>query len=114
MAFESSQGITFTYASQVYTATQVSVSKSRQDIDISSTDLDEGDLRRIRVGPLDNIEIKVDWIGGSVPPVKQARDFSLTGNLGVSGGKAICTGLSISGNAGDLLRGSATFKVSHD
>lgn len=114
MAFESSQGITFTYANQIYTATQVSVSKSRQDIDISSTDLDEGDLRRIRVGPLDNIEIKVDWIGGRVPPVKQTQDFTLTGGLGASGGKAICTGLSISGSAGDLLRGSATFKVSQD
>lgn len=114
MAFESAQGITFSFASSVYTATQVAVSKSRQDFDISSTDLGEGDLRRIRAGKLENIEIKVDWLGDTVPPVKSPQAFTLTGGLGVTGGMAICTGLSITGAAGDLIKGTATFKVSED
>lgn len=114
MPYESAQGISFTFASSNYTATSIAVSKSRQEFDISSTDLDEGDFRRIRAGVLDNIEIKVDWIGLVVPPVKQPQAFLLTGGLGVTGGYAICTGLSITGAAGDLIKGSATFKVSQD
>jgi hypothetical protein len=52
------------------------------------------------------------------PTVTATANFTVTGtDLGAnsfSGKPAICTGLSITGNAGDLVRGSATFKVSHD
>ncbi len=118
MAFETSQGITFKFNSVTYTATSVAVSRSRGENDISTTDLAAGSFRRIRAGKLYVIEIKVDWIGGTIPPVKSVAAFEITGtDLGAgdfTGKKALCTGLSVSGSAGDLIRGSATFKVSQD
>jgi hypothetical protein len=116
--FETSQGITFTFGGTTYTATSIAVSRSRSENDISTTDLTSGSFRRLRAGKLNIVEIKVDWIGGSVPNVKTVQVFTITGtDIGAtsfSGGKALCTGLSISGAAGELIRGSATFKVSQD
>lgn len=118
MPFETSQGITFKFNNVVYTATSIAVSRSRGENDISTTDLASGSFRRLRAGKLNTVEIKVDWIGGTVPPVKTLQTFEVTGtDIGAtdfSGKKALCTGLSISGSAGDMIRGSATFKVSQD
>lgn len=118
MAFETAQGITFSFNGVVYTATSIAVSRSRGENDISTTDLASGSFRRLRAGKLNTCEIKVDWIGGTVPPVKTPGTFTITGtDIGASdftGKKALCTGLSISGSAGDMIKGSATFKVSQD
>ena len=118
MAFEASQGLKFKFAGTYYTATSIAVSRSRGENDISTTDLDAGSYRRLRAGKLDSVEIKVDWIGGTIPPLKTVEDFVVEGtDLGAnyfSGKKALCTGLNISGSAGELIRGSATFKVSQD
>lgn len=121
MAFENSQGITFSFAGATYTATSISVTRTRGEFDLSTTDMPAGGFRRVRPGKVNDIQVKVDWIGGTVPPVKStaAYQWSMSGtDIGTSGvpatSKAICTGLSISGSAGDLIRGSATFKISQD
>lgn len=118
MAFETAQGITFTFNGITYTATSIAVSRSRGENDISTTDLQAGSFRRLRAGKLNTCEIKVDWIGGTVPPVKSLGTFTVTGtDIGAadfSGKKALCTGMSISGAAGEMIKGSATFKVSQD
>ena len=118
MPFDTSQGITFTFGGTTYTATSIAVSRSRSENDISTTDLTEGSFRRLRAGKLNSVEIKVDWIGDIAPNVKTVQTFTVTGkDIGAtefSGKKALCTGLSVSGAAGELIRGSATFKVSED
>jgi hypothetical protein len=116
MAFESSQGITFTFDGAAYKATSVSVSKSQGEFDVSTTDIALGGFRRLRAGKIKTIDIKVDWIGTTLPSVKTVGNWSIAGdNLGAgASGKALCTGLSISGEAGGVYRGSATFKVSKD
>lgn len=107
-------GVTFTFGGQGYTATQISVSRSAAEVDCTSTDLNNGDPRRYRAGDAENVDIKVDWIGLVVPTVTATQLFTLSGFPGSTGTKALCTGLSISANAGDLIKGSATFKVSYD
>jgi hypothetical protein len=118
VSFENSQGVTFTFGGTIYTATQIAVTRGRAEFDVSSTDLGSGSLRRIRAAKLNEVSIKVDWVGGTIPTVNRTATFLITGTeLGAtdfSGKPAICTGLSISGNAGDLIRGSATFKLSQD
>lgn len=118
MAFENSQGITFTFDGKQYTATSISVSRSRGEFDVSSTDIPSGRARRLRAGKLNLVDIKVDWIGETLPTLRATRPFAFTGtNIGYgrfSGGSAICTSYSITANAGDVLKGSATFRVSKD
>ena len=108
-------GITFSFASSTYTATQISVSRSANEIDCTSTDIAASGLRRFRTGEVENCEIKVDWIGLTVPPVDRTSSFSLSSGFGHNtSASALCTGLSITATAGELIRGSATFKVSYD
>jgi hypothetical protein len=71
-----------------------------------------------------SLDLKVDWVGNTIPPTDDVYDIALAGSgpgagsgltgEGLSSAKALCTGLSITANAGDLIKGSATFKVSID
>jgi len=84
------------------------------EIDCTSTDVSDDGFRRFRGGEVENCEIKVDWIGLTVPPVEATAAFTLSSGLGHTGTIALCTGLSLTATAGDLIKGSATFKVSYD
>lgn len=112
-----SAGIKFTFAGSTFTATSISVSRSAmQEVDCTSTDIPIDGARRYRTGDVENIDIKVDWIGLVVPTVTTTAAFSISGgaatSMGSTGTIALCTGLSINAAAGDLIKGSATFKVS--
>lgn len=119
MAFDPpySAGLTFVFAGATYTATSISVSRSAMvEVDCTSTDIPADGLKRYRTGDVENIDIKVDWIGLVVPTVTATANFVLSGpqatTMGYTGTIALCTGLSLNAAAGDLIKGSATFKVS--
>jgi len=118
MPFENSQGVTFSFNNVTYTATSIAVSRTRGEFDVSTTDLASGSFRRFRAGKYHAVDVKVDWIGGTIPPTRSLGAFSVSGtDIGAaafSGYSAICTGLTITGAAGDLIKGSATFKVSYN
>ncbi len=107
-------GITFTFGGSTYTATSVSVSRGAAEIDCTSTDVPDDGLRRYRASEVENVDIKVDWVGLQVPDVTATQSFTLTNFSAATGSKALCTGLSITATAGDMIKGSATFKVSYD
>jgi hypothetical protein len=119
MAFETSQGITFKFNGVTYTATSVAVSRSFGEFDVSSVDQAKGEFRRMRAGKVNAAEIKVDWLGGTIPPTRTVCPIVVEGtNVGgateFSAYSAVCTGLTITGAAGDIIKGSATFKVSYN
>jgi hypothetical protein len=126
MAFETSQGIEFKFNNVVYTATAISVSKSAGEINVTSTNIPAGAgcFSRLRAGGLMSLDLKVDWVGNTIPPTDNVYPIALAGGgpgagsgltgESLSSAKALCTGLSITANAGDLIKGSATFKVSID
>lgn len=102
----------FTFGGVEYQATSISVSRGAAEIDCSTLGLATNSFRRYRTNQIENIDIKVDWIGASAPGSGTAT-FSFSG-LHVAGAKAIATGVSTTGTAGDLVKGSATFKVTYD
>ncbi len=132
MAYESAQGINFKFNGVEYTATSLSISKTLGEFNCTSTKIPKSAgsastcLSRFRPGGLKTIDIKVDWLSdGVIPPTDKVYDLVLdaSGGGGMSGAtlagepvnkKAVCTGLSYSAAAGDLIRGSATFKLSKD
>lgn len=123
MAFESAQGVVFTFNGTVYTATSISVSRSQGEFNVTSLNIKPSDGKpRYRAGGLKSLELKVDWIGATVPPTDNVYSIAMGGEgaaseSGITGdsiGVALCTGLSITAQAGDLIKGSATFKVSVD
>jgi hypothetical protein len=108
------QGITFVFSGDAYTATSISVSRNAGEFDVTSTEIPAGEPKRYRLSAIENCEIKVDWVGNTMPPVDKTAAFSLSNGLGHTGSIAMCTGLSITAAAGDIIKGSATFKVSVD
>jgi hypothetical protein len=125
MAFDSPQGVIFSFNSAVYTATSISVSKSRGEFNVTSLEIPTGTGKpRYRAGGLKSLELKVDWVGSVVPPTDNVYQIALGGSGAASGSgitgddltgkKALCTGLSFTAQAGDLIKGSATFKISVD
>ena len=127
MPFDSAQGIGLSFNGIAYTATSISVSKTSGEFNCTSTEIPRGTtcISRYRPGGLKTIEIKVDFMSdGSVPLTDQPYPLAIAavgGGLSGAqlagepiGGLALCTGLSVNGAAGDLLRGSATFKLTKD
>lgn len=133
MAFESSQGMSFKFGTASYSATAISISESRGEIDTSTVTQASG-YRSISTSDLVEYTFKVDWIGTMYPDTKKTAVLEITSHategLGLmhtatSGiattatasvfkGTAICTGLSHTLAVGDVVKGSATFKVSFD
>ena len=125
MSFESSQGIVFTFNSIVYTATSVSVTQGQGEFNVTSLNIPTGSgcFSRYRAGGLRATEIKVDWVGSTMPPNDAPYAISFAGSgsgsgTGLTGGKsmpkAIATGVTLTAQAGELLKGTASFKVSVD
>jgi hypothetical protein len=136
VAFESSQGITFTFggAANVYQATAITISESRGEVDSATVNQAYGSTRGFGTSGLVEYTFKVDWIGTRAPETKKTAVLTISGTTAflsttaISGGgiklngsghtatafqgTAICTGLSHTTSVGDLLKGSATFKVS--
>jgi hypothetical protein len=124
MAYESSQGIIFKFNNVVYTATSVSVSRSMGEYNVTSLNIPKGPncMTRYRPGGLKSIEIKVDWVGSTLPPTDAPYSIAFDGDGPGSGSgltedsisKAIATGVTLTAQAGDLIKGTATFKVTVD
>jgi hypothetical protein len=127
MPFETSQGIEFKFNSVAYTATSLSVSKSMGEFNVTSLNIPAGAgcLTRFRPGGLKNLEIKVDWVGPTRPPTDKQYDIEfagsgpgsgqgLTGESLASPVQAIATGVTLTAQAGELIKGTATFKISVD
>jgi hypothetical protein len=76
-----------------------------------------GTKRIFRSSPLsDSPEVKIDFIGNSLPAVGTKSDFVLTGSFASTRAgnctKAICTQASLKASTGEIVKGSATFKLS--
>jgi len=114
--FDSAVGVTFSFGGAVYTATQISVSRGAAEFDATSTAQTAGQLRRYRVSEVESCDIKVDWIGLTLPIVTQTQNFTIGGTSALyhTGTIALCTGLSVTAQTGEMIKGSATFKVSYD
>ena len=121
--FKNSHGVVFKFNNQVYTATGISVSYGGGEVDATSLNIgtQAGSLTRYRYGGLSTpASIKVDWLGAISPPTDNLYAFAFEGtasgstaptNFGAgASGSALATGVSITASAGELIKGTATFK----
>jgi len=109
-------GFYFTFGPNTtsFYATNISVSRQANEVDCSTTEMASNSFRRYRTSEIENVDIKVDWVGTTIPPTGGVYTFSLSSGLYHTGTKAIATGVSVTGAVGDLIKGTATFKVSYD
>lgn len=122
MAYESSQGIKFSFSGVVYTASQISLSKSVSEIDVTSLDAPHGSYRSYRAAPIrEGDELSLEFIGLTLP--QQTANGSITWTIDGSGSNAgftaglptsaLCTSASVTAQVGELIRGNATFRLSN-
>ena len=107
----------FTFSGLVATLTKIEVSASAAQTDVSHLGCAVASKRLYRAAPLsDSPEVKVDFIGNSIPAVGTKAAFTLTGvflsTKAAECTKAVCTAASLKATVGDLVKGSATFKLS--
>ena len=98
----------------VFTATSLSRSRKCAEIDVSTTDLTEGNRRKYEPSGLkDGDEVTVDFFGVTVPDMTATHAITISGGGSFSTGmvaNALCTSASISAKVGDLITGNATFR----
>jgi hypothetical protein len=130
MAFEGGQGIIFSYpvqtiagytaSSQNFTCTSIAVSKKVSEIDASSLATKTGDFRSYRPAPIrDGDELKIDFIGMCVPMMTATGAITWTidgsgSNAGFTSNMptaALCTSCDITASVGELIKGSASFRL---
>jgi hypothetical protein len=123
MAYESSQGIKFTFSGTEFTATQISASKKTPEVDVTSLASAHGSYRSYRLGSIrDGDELKVDFIGLSLPNMTATAAITWTfdgtgSNAGFTAGlptAALCTSADVTAQVGELIKGSMTLRLSQN
>ena len=120
MAYESSQGISFTFSGTKFTANQISMTKKVSEIDVTSLSDPNGSYRSYRSAPvMDAPELKIDFVGLSMP--QMTATGSITWSIDGSGSNAaftagmptaaLCTSTDVTAQVGELIKGSASFRL---
>jgi hypothetical protein len=116
-----SQGTSFTFSSTAYTVTRVTVNRqwegsNRAKISTahlgSSIDQEEpyvfGFTPRSDEG---GSTVEVEFLGGGVPAVGAVAALTVAGAAAFSTTAATCVSSSVTATVGDLVRGSASFRI---
>lgn len=120
--FQSPHGVVLKFNGVRYTVTNIVSSSADSPIDCTDLSIPTGTaaFSRFRPAPLSAWDLKVDFIGGKAPPTDKAYTLITEGTASghtpewspVSVGRsALATGLSLTASAGDLVKGSVTFKI---
>jgi len=115
MAGVSSQGTYFAFAGASYTITSVTVGggAERQRVSAPHMGLGVNDTEPFyylhkSVDSLPTVDI--EFIGQSIPAVNAVGAIAVSGTVGFSG-TATCVSSQITASFGDIVRGSASFRV---
>lgn len=120
MAYETSQGIKFVFSGTPFTATSISMTKKVTEIDVTSLEAASGSYRSFRAAPIvDSPELKVDFVGLTLPQMTATGQITWTvdgsgSNAAFTAGiptAALCTSADVSAQVGELIKGSATFRL---
>ena len=104
-----SQGNSFVFAGTTYTATNVQISGSTNELDGSHIGQASGSKRLLQAAALqESDEITLDYFGSALV----ARGTTGTLTIGSYTGTATCFSSSLTYAVGELVKGNATFKCS--
>jgi hypothetical protein len=120
MAYESAQGLTFQFSGTAFELTSLSFNKRVSEIDVSSLKTANGAFRSYRAAPLrEGDELSIEFWSISLPQMTAtgALSWSFDGsgsNAAITAGLptvALCTQSQLQASAGELVKGSATFRI---
>jgi hypothetical protein len=105
-----SQGTTFSFNSVDFVAKNVKVKRSRPTIDVTAMSATAGSTRVLQQAPLaDGDTITCEYWGTTAPPRGQKCGIACS-TLGISG-QAFCEEFELTAAVGELVVGTASFKL---
>ena len=110
MAGVSAQGLTFTFGGSNLTVTSVQVNDTQDLIDGSHLGIGPGGRKEYVGGFATDREVQIDYISTTIVAAGTSGALSISGPMSFSG-NATVQSASIGGSTGDLIKGSATFRV---
>lgn len=110
MAGVSAQGLSFSFGGSNLTVTSVQVNDSQDLVDGSHLGIAAGGRREYVGGFATDREVQVDYISTSILAAGSSGALSISGPISFSGNATVASA-SIGGTVGDLIKGSATFRV---
>jgi len=105
-----SQGTTFTFNQVAFVATQIKVKKARNAIDITALSQASGTNRKYQGAPINDVTISCDYYGTTAPDIGIVHNLSCV-TLSISG-DAICEDFELTAKVGELIVGTASFRLS--
>jgi hypothetical protein len=120
MSYETSQGIKFVFSGTPFTATQIQMTKKVSEIDVTSLEAASGSYRSYRTAPIvDSPELKIDFVGLTLPQMTSTGQITWTIDGSGSNGAftanmptaALCTSADVTAQVGELIKGSANFRL---
>ena len=121
MAFESAQGISFAFSGKTFLLTSVSFSKKVSEVDVSALNTPHGAFRSYRAAPIkDGDELSIEFYGLDFPQMTATGAIVWTIDSTGSNSAlisslptiALCTSAQLQAAAGELIKGSATLRIS--
>lgn len=116
MAGTSSQGTSFTFGLSTYTITSVSVDlgQERERVSGAHMGLGPNDIEPVYYlhRTVDSLPtVQIEFIGASAPAVNATGTLMVAGTISFSSTAATCIAAQVSASLGELVRGSASFRV---
>jgi hypothetical protein len=109
-AIGDSQGTTFTYNAVPFVARNVKVKRSRALIDVTALDAASGSMRVQQASPLVDGDVITCEYWGTTAPARGSSAAIACAKLGISG-SAFCEEFELTAQVGELLVGTASFKL---
>lgn len=105
-----SQGTTFTFGGTTFVAKNVKVKRTRAYIDVTPLSAESGSTRQLQASPIvDGDEISCEYWGDTAPSLGASAAIACA-TLGVSG-NAVCEEFELTAAMGELIVGTATFRL---
>lgn len=105
-----SQGTTFTFNSVDFVAKNVKVKRSRPTIDVTPLSAASGSTRVLQAAPLADGDVITCEYWGTTAPARGTKASISCSTIGVTG-NAFCEDFELTAQVGELIVGTATFKI---
>lgn len=123
MAYESAQGLSFVFSGSTFLLNSISFNKKVSEVDVSGLKSPHGSYRSYRPAPLrDGDEIQIEFYGMDFP--QMTATGVLAWSMDGSGSNsalinslptvALCTSSQLQAAAGELIKGSATLRITYN
>jgi hypothetical protein len=120
MAYESAQGLSFVFSGKTFLLTSISFNKKVAEVDVTDLKTKHGAFRSYRPAPVkDGDELSIEFFGMDFPQMTATGvlQWSMDGSGSNSAlidslpTIALCTSSQLQAAAGELIKGSATLRI---